>query len=212
MYLTRNETMVPPGATADYEAFYERIGEFRKGKPGVIGQTLLRSYAYPGKYVLISRWESVEAAWDLQKTAGYLQVLKSVVGGGGGGSGGRPQEGYEDVFNVNADDRMDAQEYTCEVLHDFELDLARNAREFETNRRERAEVLKQHATGFGSYRLRRSMGNPTKYLGIGIWKDRGSFVAGGAAPEVQKFLAEHGGRQFLRTPQTMEAFAVLHRI
>ena len=210
MYLTRNEAMVQPGATAEAEEFFKKIGEFRKGKPGVTGQTLLRSYAYPGKYVLISRWDSVEAAWALQKTDGYLQVLKSA--GGGGGGGGRPQEGYEDVFNVNADDRMDAREYTCEVLHDFELDRARNAPEFETNRRERAELLKRHAAGFGSYRLRRSMGNPVRYLGIVIWKDRASFAVGGTGPEVQAFLAEKGGRQFLRTPQTMEAFAVIHRI
>ena len=210
MYLTRNEAMVQPGTTAEFEEFFKKIGAFRKGKPGVVGQTLLRSYAYPGKYVLISRWDSVEAAWALQKSDGYLKVLKGAPGGGGGQ--GRPQEGYQDVLNVNADDRMDAQEYTCEVLHDFELDLARNAPEFETNRRERAEVLKRHAAGFGSYRLRRSMGNPVKYLGIGIWKDHGSFSTGGTAPEVQKFLAEKGGRQFLRTPQTMEAFAVIHRI
>ena len=208
MYLTRNETMVQPGSTADYEEFWSKIKEFRKGKPGVLGQTLLRSYAYPGKYVLISRWESVEAAWDLQKTDAYRKVLQSNPGGGG--SPGRPQEGYEDVFNVDADDFQAAQA-NCEVLHDSELDSARKAPDFEKNRREQAELLKQYATGFGSMRLRRSAGNPIKYLGISIWKDREAARRATQVPEIQKWLAEHAGRQFLRTPQTMEAFAVIRR-
>ena len=210
MYLQRNEAMVPPGATVDYEEFFTRIGEFRKGKPGVLGQTLLRSYAYPGKYVLISRWDSVEASWDLQKTDAYRKVLQSVPGTG---SPGRPQEGYEDVFNVDSDDLQGrAQEYTCEVLHDYELDLARKAREFEANRREYFELHKLHRAGFGSSRLRRSIGIPTKYLGIALWKDREAASGGAQVPEIQKFLAEHASRQFLRTSQTMEAFAVIHRI
>ena len=207
MYLTRNEAMVRPGATADYEEFFKKIGEFRKGKPGVIGQTLLRSYAYPGKYVLISRWESVEAAWELQKTNGYLQVLK---GAPSGADVGRPQEGYEDVFNVDADDFPNAQA-NYEVLHDYELDLARNAPEFEKNRREFFELHKKHRPGFVTMRLRRSAGIPTKYLGIDAWKDRESATGTAQVPEIQKFLAEHAGRQFLRSPQTIEAFAVVGR-
>ena len=208
MYLTRLEVMVQPGATADYEEFFRKIAEFRKGKPGVHGQTLLRSYAYPGKYTVVSRWETVEAAWELQKTDAYRKVLQ---GNPGGASGGRPQEGYEDVFNINADNRQDAQEYTCEVLHDYEVDSALKAPAFEKNRREAGELHRKHVPGFGSFRLRHSMGTPTKYLGIVIWKDRESASAGPVA-EIQKFLGEHSSRQFLRTPQTVEAFAVIHRI
>lgn len=209
MYLTRFEVMVPPGSTGDYEGFVGKISEFRKGKPGVIGQTLLRSYAYPGKYVLISRWETVEAAWDLQKTDAYREVLKGAPGGAGQG-GGRPTEGYEDVFNVDADDFPNVQA-NCEVLYDFELDLARKAPEFEKNRREFFELHKQHRAGFVTMRLRRSAGNPTKYLVISAWKDREATRGGAQVPEIQKFLAEHSSRQFLRTPQTIEAFAVIRR-
>ena len=209
MYLTRFEVMVPAGSTGDYEEFAKAIGSFRKGKPGVLGQTLLRSYAYPGKYVIVSRWETVEASWELQKTSGYREVLKSAPGGG---SIVRPQEGYEGVFNVDADDFGTAQDSTCEVLHDYELESARKGPEFEKNRREQAEVQKKHAAGFGSYRLRRSTGVPGKYLGITILKDRESALGGALNPEMQKFLAQHAARQFLRTPQTMEAYAVIHRI
>ena len=209
MYLTRFEVMVQAGSTGDYEEFARAIGAFRKGKPGVIGQTLLRSYAYPGKYVIVSRWESVEASWDLQKTKGYLDVLK---GAPGGGNIVRPQEGYEGVFNVDADGFGGAQDFTCEVLHDYELDSARKAPEFEKNRREQAEVQKKHMAGFGSNRLRRSTGIPGKYLGITILKDRESALGGALVPEMQKFLAQNSARQFLRTPQTAEAYAVIHRI
>lgn len=209
MYLTRFEVMMPAGSTGAYEEFAGAIGAFRKGKPGALGQTLLRSYAYPGKYVIMSRWETVEASWELQKTKGYLELLKSAPGGG---NVVRPQEGYEGVFNVDADDFQNAQGFTCEVLHDYELDSARKALEFENNRREQAEVQKKHVAGFGSYRLRRSMGSPIKYLGITILKDRESAFGGALNPEMQKFLAQHSARQFLRGPQTMEAYAVIHRI
>lgn len=212
MYLTRFEVMVPAGSAGHYEEFAKAIGSFRKGKPGVLGQTLLRSYAYPGKYVIVSRWESVEASWDLQKTKGYLDVLK---GAPGGGNIVRPQEGYEGVFNVDANGfggAQDVQDFTCEVLHDYELDSARKALEFENNRREQAEVAKKHTPGFGSSRLRRSTGSPIKYLGITIVKDRESAFGGTQEPEVLKFLAQHSARQFLRTAQTMEAYAVIHRI
>ncbi len=204
--------MIGPNSSAGWEEFQQSLGEYRKGKPGSVGVTLLRSYAYPGKYVLVSRWESPEACWELQKSKGYLDVLKGAASLNT--TRGRPQEGYVDVFNVDADGMSAGTvgDFKCEVLFDWHLDSARKAGEFEENRKQYFELNKKHHKGFGSSRLRRSAGDPLRYLGIGIYADRESAVGGAPVPEIQKFLADNNSRPLLREPQTIEAFAVIHRM
>ena len=212
MYLTRAEYNVGPNSSGGWEEFQRSIGEYRKDKPGVLGVTLLRSYAYPGKYVLVSRWESPEASWELQKSKGYLDVLKGSAGLNV--TPGRPQEGYTDVFNVDADDlRPDTVDsYTCEVLADWALDRAQSAPEFEKNRKDFFELQKKNMKGFGSTRLRRSAGDPWKYLGIGLCKDRESFMDPGYSAAASKEMAELSPRKWLAGPPQIEVFAVVHRV
>ncbi len=212
MYLTRAEFMVGANGTGAWEEFQRNIGEYRKGKPGVLGVTLLRSDAYPGKYVLVSRWESPEASWELQKSKGYLDVLKGATNLNV--SPGRPQEGYTDVFNVDAEglSPASASEFTCEVLADWQLDRGQSAPEFEKNRKDFFEMQKKNMKGFGSTRLRRSAGDPSKYLGIGLCKDRESFMDPGYSAAVRKEMAELSPRNFLASPTQIEVFAVIHRI
>ena len=76
MYLSRNEIVARPGGANALEDFVTSLGEMRKGQPGYQGQTLLRSYAYPGKYALMSRWENLEAAWDFSKSAALSDLIK----------------------------------------------------------------------------------------------------------------------------------------
>jgi heme-degrading monooxygenase HmoA len=57
---------VQEGCEAAFEAAYAAVTAAVKGTPGHVRDELLRERTRPGRYVLLSEWESVEAfrAWE----------------------------------------------------------------------------------------------------------------------------------------------------
>ncbi len=209
MYLLRTEFSVRPGGAGELEASMTGFGEMRKGQPGYQGQTLLRSYSYPGKYVGTSRWENVETAWAFSKSDVLANYAKSLTSGL---SSVVHQEGYESVFEVDAEGAVAGQS-GCEVLVDWMLDQRPGVvAAFERTRRVFFELRKQHTKGFVSNRLRRSGGNPFKYLALNIYMTVEDARAAGSAPEVQAFQAAHPYTLYASAPPAIEAYAVVHRM
>ena len=152
MYLVRTEFMVRGGGAAEFEAGRAELGETMKGQPGYLGQTLLHSYSHPNKYVITSRYENVEAAWDYGKSDKLAAFIK---GQPAGQVVVTQQEGYEGVIDVDAEG-VNPVDTKCEVFADWILDQRPGVvAEFERSRKELFELRKKLAKGFGSARLRR---------------------------------------------------------
>lgn len=206
MYLLRTEFQVSPGRAREFEEGQTRAAQTRKGQPGYLGQTLLHSYGHPSVYVTTGRWENVEAAWAFGKSEMFATAMKN-----------RPsglatvtfQEGYESVFEVDADGPPNPG--TCEVLVDWTVNLGAAA-DFESTRREMFELRKKHAKGFASNRLRRSAGNGTKYLILQMYSDVNAARAAQSAPEVRAFATAHPYTLYASTPNVAESYFVIHRI
>jgi len=208
MYLVRTEFMVNVGRAAEFEAGVTKLGDARKGMPGYLGQTLLRSYSYLNKYVGTSRWENVEAAWDFTRSevlASYAKNASTDV------ATVTCQEGFESVFEVDADGANAATTPSaCEVLVDWNLNPGA-AGEFESSRKEFFALRKAHSKGFVSSRLRRSGGIPTRYLALNIYATVEDSRAANAPPEVQKFASAHPYTLYAAAPPVTEAYHVVHR-
>ena len=209
MHLVRTEFSVRAGGAGELEASTVALGEMRKGQPGYLGQTLLRSYSYPGKYVVTSRWDNVEAAWAFSKSEVLANYAKGLTGAPFSVA---HQEGYEGVFEVDAEGGPAGQS-GCEVLVDWDLDQRPGViPAFERSRHALAELWKNHTKGFASNRLRRSGGKPFRYLILSIYATAGDAMAAPMAPEVQAFMAAHPYRLYAAVPPSIEAYAVVHRI
>jgi heme-degrading monooxygenase HmoA len=209
MYLVRTEFSARAVGAGAIETNTARLGEMRRGQPGYLGQTLLRSYSYPDKYVGTSRFENVEAAWAFTTSDVLANYRKSLPPGP---SAITQQEGYESVFEVDADGAAPGGG-DCEVLVDWVLDQRPNvAAEFERTRREFFELRKKHVKGFSSNRLRRSAGIPSRYLALNIYKTVAGARAAGSAPEVQAYQAAHPYSLYAAAPPSIETYHVIHRM
>jgi len=208
MYLVRTEFIVHLGRAAEFEAGVGKLGDARKGMPGYMGQTLLRSYSYLNRYVGTSRWQTVEAAWDFTKSdvlANYAKNASSEV------ATVTRQEGYESVFEVDAEGAEGgATPSACEVLVDWSLNPGAVS-DFESSRKEFFELRKKHSKGFVSSRLRRSGGIPTRYLALNIYATVEESRTANIPAEVQKFARAHPYTLYAAAPPVMEAYHVVHR-
>ncbi len=208
MYLVRTEFTARGAGAGAIETNTARLGEMRKGQPGYLGQTLLRSYSYPDKYTGTSRFENVEAAWAFTKSDVLANYRKSLPPGPSAITG---QEGYESVFEVDADGAPGAGD--CEVLVDWVLDQRPGVfAAFERTRRAFFELRKKHTKGFASNRLRRSAGIPSRYLALNIYKTVEDARAAGSAPEVAAFQAAHPYTLYASAPPSIESYHVVHRM
>ena len=81
MYLVRTEFRVAMGRAGEFEAGTTKLGEMRKGMSGYLGQTLLRSYSFPNKYVATSRWQNVESAWAFTTSELFASYARSAPAG-----------------------------------------------------------------------------------------------------------------------------------
>lgn len=61
MILEIADFRVPVEATSDFEAAMEELKGVIAASPGYHGHTVQRSHETPGRYVLIVRWETIEA-------------------------------------------------------------------------------------------------------------------------------------------------------
>ena len=207
MYLLRTEFQIAAGRAKEFEDRQTRAGEMRKGQPGYVGQTFLHSYGHPSKYVVNTRWANVEAAWAWGKSEMFANAMKNTPLGVATVT---LQEGYESVFEVDAD-TMQGNPGTSETLTDWTINLGAAAA-FEANRRELFELRKKHAMGFASNRLRRNAGNGNKYLVLQMYSDIGASRAANSVPEIQAYQVAHPNSQFASAPLVAEAYYVIHRM
>ena len=184
MYAMREEVMVAPDKHREFREAAARRGELAKAQPGFQLQVLLRSLGYPAKFTLLQRWESREA-------------LDAFF------------EAYEVVLDVVSQGRQ----ANFAVLLDFTVNVGfNNAQGFEQNRKEMFEFRQKHVKGFVAGRIRRFLGDPTKYLVIQDWESREAAQAGQALPEMGEFFRTHQVGQFTSGPPTQDAYLPISRV
>ncbi len=210
MYVTRFEAEVPLSRAAEFEATMDELAGIHHDSRGGIGATLLRSYANPGRFVLIARWtdrDSSLAASQREPVVAFSRALANNVGLL------RPlgiAEAYESVFEVDRPGVGDASDSAAERLVDFTLTTPMVAADFESAVRRLAETVVQHAPGVDSVRLRRSMGFDTKYLLIVIAEDRAAARGWLSIPEVRTLTEQSLTNHLAGSPQG-EIFHVVKR-
>ncbi len=173
MYQRRVGFGVAPGKLDEFEAWSGKFGQDRKKAGGFLGQSLLQSYSTPSKYTTMIRWENMEAADAYARGKQFKAFLAANLVDGW--QLARGSEAYDSVLEVDADGLVPDAQLGCEVLGDMALTRGPSSiPELETRIREIGEGYKKNATGFASLRLRRSAGDPFKYLMVAIFKDRAS--------------------------------------
>jgi quinol monooxygenase YgiN len=212
MYVDRMDLIAGLGAAPALQEAMVKIGEVRKGEPGYLGQTLLRSYAHPNKFTVVGRWESIEAAWAFSSSDALATFLKSMPAESAGAFTRTRFDGYDSVLEVDADKLPPMEEARCEVLADWELSSIGKAAEYVESRRELFALQKENVEGFVSARLRRSSGIPTKYLMIGIYTSREAAQSGQGSAKLREFVGSHPAASYANTPPGIEAYAVIHRM
>ena len=175
MYVDRMDLAAGLGGAAGLQDGVTKLGDLRKGVKGYLGQTLLRSYAYPNKFVVMGRWENVEAAWEFSSSDILASFLKQMP--------------------------SDASAITRTRFEGFEQ-----------SRRELFALQLANIEGFVSARLRRSAGIPTKYLMLGIFRDKAAAQGGQGIPPLRDFVASHPAANYANVPPSIEAYAVVHRM
>lgn len=208
MYARREEVMVAPDKHREFREAAARRGELAKAQPGFQLQVLLRSLGYPAKYTLLQRWESREALdtffgtdqWRAFRRENPLSSLVTTT---------RPVEAYEVVLDVVSQGRQ----ANFAVLLDFTVNVGfNNAQGFEQNRKAVFEFRQQHVKGFVAGRIRRFLGDPTKYLVIQDWESREAAQAGQALPEMGEFFRTHQVSQYTSGPPTQDAYLPISRV
>ena len=124
MYHRRLEFSVIAERLAAFEEAMTTLGELRKKQDGFLGQALLQSYGYPGKYAVTLCWETWEAADAFARSKAFRDLLEANPREGRGFAQSRPTEAYESVLDINADgfSGATAGEYQCVVLADWVID------------------------------------------------------------------------------------------
>lgn len=210
MYLERMDLTAGFGGGAGLQEAITAVGELRKGVEGYLGQTLLRSYAYPNKFALMSRWENVEYAWTFSSNDALPASLKSMP------NDVAPThtrfEGYDSVIEVNAGGAQSLDGASCEVFADWTISSLAKSAEFEQSRRELFALQLANIEGFSSARLHRSAGIPTKYLMLGIFKDKTTAQEAQGTPALREFVSSHPAANYANVSPSIEAYAVIHRM
>ena len=209
-YVDRMDLTAPIGGSKALEEAVAKIGELRKGVPGYLGQTLLRSYARPHKYTVMGHWLNIETAWAFSSSEMLVTFLE-----------GLPEDkaftrtrfdGYDSVIEVDTDPLPPLENARCEVLVDWELSSVMKVADFEASRRELYEIRKRYVEGFVSARLRRSSGDPTKYLMVGTYTSKESADRERELPQLHEFFATHPFTDYADVSPSIEAYAVVHRM
>lgn len=208
MYLVRTEMTVRPGGAGELEAGIARLGQMRKGLPGYIGQTLGHSYSHPAKYLIVGRYENVEAAWAFNRGEVLAQWAKDITPGLVTIT---LQEGYESVFGV-PETLPAAPGDTCDILVDWTLKGPGVVADFENSRRELFALRQKHVKGFVTNRLMRSGGVGNRYVIVQMYTDREAARAVSSAPELRVFAEAHPPSLYANEPPVGEAYFPIHRM
>lgn len=209
MYVDRMDLNSGQGGTRGLRTVLESLGKKRKEAGGFLGQTLLRSYAYPNKFTVLGRWESVQAAWAFGDNEHLPPLVDDMTGT-------IPAEltrfeGY-DVPIETADIPDSVDEASFEQFADWTLSSIARAPDYQQSRRELFALQQAHNPGFVAARLYRSAGIPTKFLMHTIFKSKDAAQAGGTSPELREFVASHPAPNYASVSPSIEAYAVVHRL
>jgi quinol monooxygenase YgiN len=209
MFITRNESDVTLGRTAEYESTVDELVALHGQSSGFIGATLLQSFGNPSRHTLTQRWTEREAARASVRSDKFAAFARALTTSGLF----RPlrlTEAYESVFEVDAPD-ADPNTSTCEIWIDWTLKSPAVAPAFESFSRDISELARRHAPGFVSSRLRRFLGDDVRYLAIAIVTDRAAARARYVVPELKAFLDMHPYTEFALAPATAEVYSVVKR-
>ena len=215
MYHRRLEFRVPAGQLAAFEEGQATLGELRKKQEGFLGQALLHSYGYPGKYAVTLRWETWEAADAFARSKAFRDIIEANAREERGATQSRPTEAYESVLDINADSFSGATvgEYQCEVLADWVIDRGpAAAAQFVRRFGELSELRKKHMEGFGSSRLRMSLGTSFRYFAIIICKDLDAALKAWQPAQLQRFAADHPIAEVTGVAPIVDTYRVVHRM
>jgi heme-degrading monooxygenase HmoA len=122
----------------------------------------------------------------------------------------RLTEAYESVFEVDAPN-ANAANSTAERWIEGTAASVTAAPALEQHFREVGELGIKHVPGVLSVRLRRSMGDDTKYLLLVITTDRAAARAWPLAPEIRARIEANSGRQLLTELPKAEIHYVVKR-
>ena len=199
MYVERMDLMAGLGGTNALQAAITQIGDVRKGAHGYLGQTLLRSYAYPNKFTVMGRWETIENAWEFSASDTLADFLKSLPAGAASMDRTR-FEGYDvPIETGDIPDSLDDSSF--EQFADWTLSSIARAPDYQQSRQELFALQQAHNPGFVAARLYRSAGIPTKFL-----------MHTGTSPELREFVASHPAPNYASVSPSIEAYAVVHRL
>ena len=215
MYHRRLEFNVTAGRLAAFEEGQTTVGELRKKQKGFIGQAVLQSYGYPGKYAVTIRWENWEAADAFARSKAFRDMIEANPREGRGFAPSRPTEAYASVLDISADgfSGTTGGEYQCEVLADWVIDRGpAGAALFERVFAELGELRKKHMQGFGSRRLRRSLGSPFKYLSIDICTDLDAALKAWEPAQLQRWAKDHPISEITGIAPAVDTYRVVQRM
>jgi len=209
MYVDRMDLVAGLDGTTGLEKVTIGLGNKRKEASGFLGQSVLRSYAYPNKFTVFGQWSSVEDAWVF----GANDELASLIGGITELAPIQLArfEGYDAVIETD-EDRTLISEARFEQFADWTLSSISKAADYLQSRQELFALQQSHTPGFVAARLYRSAGIPTKFLMHTIFRDKSVAQAGGAARELREFLSSHPAANYASAPPSIETYSVVHRL
>jgi heme-degrading monooxygenase HmoA len=207
--MNRNEVEITLGRTADFEALVDEWAIIQGQNAGFVGATLLQAYANAGRYTLFSRWTDRDASAAAGRREQFTSFAEKVRNSGIM----RPlrlSEAYESVFEVDAP-AATATASSAERWIDFTLRSAIAAPTLESQLRRVAEVGVQQAPGVLSVRLRRSMGDDTKYLLLVITTDRAAARGWALSPQIRASIESNPMTEHLASLPSAEIHHVVKR-
>jgi quinol monooxygenase YgiN len=209
MYMNRNEAEVTLGRRSEFEALNDEFSAIHSQSAGFIGATLLQAYANPGRFTLFSRWTDRETAMAANRTEQFTRFAEKLRNSGTL----RPTrltEAYESVFEVDQPN-VTAASSSAERWVELTLVGPTAAPAVEAHLRNMAELGLAHAPGVLSVRLRRSMGNDTKYLMLVITTDHDAARGWPLVPQIRERIESNSINQYLVGMPASEIHHVVKR-
>jgi heme-degrading monooxygenase HmoA len=204
MYVDRIDLSSGLAGTRGLQESTIELGRSRTGAGGFLGQTVLRSYAYPTKFTVLGRWESIEAAWAF----GEGDALATLFGDSAIDL--TRFDGYDVPIELG-EIPSDVAGASFEQFADWTLSTIGKVQAYEESRHELFALQKKHNPGFVAARLYKSAGAPTKYLMHTIFTDKEAARGGGTSPELREFIGAHPAPNYANISPAIEAYAVIHR-
>jgi heme-degrading monooxygenase HmoA len=200
-YVMRTELLVAAGHAADFEQRQARTSEEAMGFDGFHAGSLLRSYSHPAKYVVLSRFDTVESAWSFERSD--LSAARAA------GTTVVAQEGYELAFEHAVGSHLPV---ACELLVDEVVERSELVLAYEAARRQLFELRGTYSRGYSYGRLLRSGGRLGRYLIVEGYTDVRVAGAANTPADVQAFIHDHPVGLYTDREVSWEAYAAIARV